>query len=145
MQRPSAAGRWLDANAKWFLPLLVVTVIGAGFFGVLAFDGYVRRLPPYRMAMQELRSNREANDILGPPIQPVGRMQANFTLGKVSSHANLTIPVQGTRAQGRLVVFATAAGDDWTLRTVTLNAGKPPRNLVIVSRDAGPQPPGAVH
>lgn len=139
MQRPTAAGRWLDRNAKWFVPLVIVAFIGlgaAGLYGFLRwFDGYMRSLPPYRMALQELRSNRDAALFLGPPVEAKGQIQGSFQINNSASNADLTIPVQGAIHKGALHVVATAVGDEWTLETVVLQVRDPQRRFVIVKED----------
>ena len=139
MERPTAAGRWLERNAKWFVPLAVIVCLGvcaAGVVGFLRwFDGYTRDLPPYRMALQKLRSHREAAPFLGPPIEARGQVQGEIKVNAAKSSANLAIPVQGSRHEGKLIVVATALGEDWTLHEVRLQVSKPERNFVIVREE----------
>ncbi len=139
MDRPTAAGRWIERNAKWVVPLLVVGFIGAATLGVIGLmnwlDGYMRGLPPYRMALQELRSHREAAQFLGSPIQAAGRLQGNVRTTNARSSANLVVPVQGEKHSGRLMVTATAEGEDWTLHRVTLEVTKPKRSFTIVREE----------
>ncbi|MEZ5397520.1 MAG: cytochrome c oxidase assembly factor Coa1 family protein [Bryobacterales bacterium] len=133
-------GRWLDRNAKWVIPVgigVFLGLAGLGIFGFLRwFDSFIRGQPSYRMALQELRSHREANEALGSPITAEGQIQGSWQRTGPRTVATYSVPVQGSRRTGRLLVQATAFGDDWTLERVTLQLRGPPGSIVIIAPSA---------
>ena len=85
------------------------------------------------MALQELRSHKEAARFLGPPIKTEGQLVGNIEVGLDRSQVGFYFPVQGALHEGKLYVVATAdKGDEWALRVVSLITSSPERGFTIV-------------
>lgn len=143
-------------GVRWGKVLLIVlgvlVVLGAavgvaGYFGYKFVERQVKESEPYRLAMDELRRNPQAAELLGE-IKETG-----FPLGRASEQAGgtgsavLSITVRGTKARATYVVTMTREGGVWRtsnsfLRTDDGRVVQLSRDPVAVADpDSGDEPP----
>ena len=107
---------WWSRNWKWVLPvgclgmLATCGCLGAVLFG--AVFGAIKNTGAYTEAVAIAISDSEVQAVLGPPIEtslPQGSV--NSSNGRTS--AELTIPLDGSKADGVLRVEAVDRGSGW--------------------------------
>lgn len=115
---------WLERNLKWVLPVgclsIVVAIVAFAGGIVLIVMAGMRSTWAYETALERVREHPAAIEALGEPIE-AGR----FTSGSVSvdgssGEADLSIPLRGSRAKGRLYVTAERVRGEWRLLALEL-------------------------
>lgn len=106
--------KWAIAGVAVWLALL--GLFAAIFFGVFAA---IRSSDVYQLALVKLNANEEATRMLGPPIEP-GFPMGSFSVSGPSGEAQLSIPVQGSKAKGTLYLEATREMGQWQFDRIEL-------------------------
>jgi Cytochrome oxidase complex assembly protein 1 len=105
---------WAVAGAAVWLALL--GLIAAIFFSVMAA---IKGSDVYRLALANLNANFEATQILGAPVEP-GFPMGSIRISGPSGEAELSIPVQGSKAKGTLYLQATKKMGQWHFDRIEL-------------------------
>jgi hypothetical protein len=108
----STKGRWVIG-----ISFVAVTLF---FFGVLAFVG---NSEVCQLAVKQAQSNSAVVEQLGSPIK-----QGLFVSGSIettgpSGHADVSIPVSGSKAKGTLYAVGSKSAGEWTFETLRLAVG----------------------
>jgi hypothetical protein len=105
---------WAIAGVVVWLAMIGVMV--ASFYGI---SSAIRNSDVYRGALERVNASQSAREALGFPIE------AGFPMGSVSvsgpsGEAQLSIPVQGSRASGTLYLQATRSMGRWQYDSIEL-------------------------
>lgn len=105
---------WAIAGAiVW---LAVIALVGSTVFGVMmAF----KSSEVYQQAIAKLNATPEAVQMLGAPVDP-GFPSGSMQINGPSGQAELSIPVQGSKAKGTLYVQATKEMGRWNFDRIEL-------------------------
>lgn len=94
--------------------VFVFVIVTACIVGVMfIIFSAMRSSDVYQQAMATLESNETAVAALGEPIKAGWFFSGSINVSTDSGNADLSIPVSGPRAKGRLVVIATKNSDGW--------------------------------
>ena len=132
VQQQQAPESWYQKNKFWtvILTYLSIMVLCSGCILVFYLGAYntVRNSPPYKKAVILLKANEEAMELLGEPIvTDMLQKGAKFDYSekkdekgriRYSGDAQFTIPIRGSKQDGRLFVKAIIENDKWTLKKV---------------------------
>ena len=110
---------WFRKNWMWVLPvggcltgiLLLVFGIGTAIFG---FSKLFTESAPYEYALNKASNNPQVIEYLGDNIESNGIMQGTISLKNNSGHANITIPLKGTKGKGSVTIIGTKKDGKWT-------------------------------
>lgn len=109
------------------LRIVVIVVFAVVLFGGGIFYFVMNLLKSsdaYAMAMETLRSDSRAVELLGEPIEdgmfPMGSVETSGSSG----YADLTISVSGPKGSGKLYVLANKWMDDWRPEEMVLVVGE---------------------
>ena len=138
---PLPRKNWFERNWKWFVPLtgtVFLTLLILFFVGIFFFVTKVMTSsPPYMMAMETAQQDPRAQELLGSPIKRRGWfVMGNFTSTGSTGRADLSIPVEGPKARGTLIVEAELHRDGWELLYLGLDTGNDRERLVMIGTDA---------
>ncbi|MEZ5323707.1 MAG: cytochrome c oxidase assembly factor Coa1 family protein [Verrucomicrobiales bacterium] len=101
-----------------------------GFAGIAAFAvaiaGFVfsmmKKSEPYQHAIAQVQTDSQAVAFLGEPIEPGWLVTGSINLSGSSGSADLSIPVEGSKASGRINVIASKSGGEWSYSVLRLTA-----------------------
>lgn len=100
-------------NWKWvvpvgcLVPIAFVLVLFATVFSIL------KSSVPYQAAMDSVRADCGAQEALGTPFAPGRFVSGSVNVSGPSGHADLSIPLSGSRGSGTLYVTATKTAGLW--------------------------------
>jgi len=104
-------------DGRWFVPLLVVSVLMAFalFVGSIVFGVFylMKSSDVYKMALVEAQTNEKSREALGPPINAGWYVTGNINMSGSSGHATLSIPVDGSKQGGTLYLEANKSAGQW--------------------------------
>lgn len=110
-------------------PRLAVTVAIAAFLTLIfAFMALfaalllktMRSSDAYQVAVSTAVHDSAVVAALGAPVEPGWYMTGQIQVSEAEGHANLTIPISGSRSSGALQVVADKAAGKWTFQTLTV-------------------------
>jgi hypothetical protein len=115
---------WFRRNAAWFIPTLVVVVLGACggcVFGIFQFAfGMIKGSDVYQDALGKARGNAAVVAELGEPVEERGFPTGNVSYSNADGDASLQIPIKGPKGQATIHVVATRSMGKWTYSTLTV-------------------------
>jgi hypothetical protein len=127
------SGRWMSwlNLAKWTkrkrwvpitLGILSVILIVAIFAYTLStgIEGMFRSSPVYSAALTKAQESPCVVNKLARPIVAKGMIGGNFSESSQDGSAELSIPVEGPRANGELIVSAKKVAGVWDIRSLEL-------------------------
>ncbi len=127
IEHHAAPGRPLFAAPEpwsWGARIAVGVVAFVGLVGLLTtvVFGFIRESVPYQRALAVVEIHPEALRVLGEPVEAGWYVLGSLETGRDHGHAELAIPVSGSRAEGTLSVFAWREEGDWTFEELELEA-----------------------
>ncbi|WAC62244.1 cytochrome c oxidase assembly factor Coa1 family protein [Pseudoxanthomonas sp. SL93] len=125
MQTTTPPATWWSRNWKWCVPVLaalLLALFAAFIFGILALVfGAMKSSGPYQHAMARAQADPAVTAALGTPIQAGWLVQGNFSSNGPDGEANLSIPLDGPKADGTLFVVAKKHAGEWRYETLAVN------------------------
>ncbi|BAV34155.1 hypothetical protein SCL_1857 [Sulfuricaulis limicola] len=106
---------------KWAIWGIIVIVFFICFFVAVFFfvSSALKSSDAYQLAYSRLEQSQEAVSVLGAPIT-TGMVQGNFQSSGPTGTAQLTVPVEGTKAKGMLYIDATKDMGAWRINRLEL-------------------------
>ncbi len=116
--------------------LLIVFIL---FIALIMFipRTVLRNSEVHAQAMDMLRANPQAVELLGEPIEAGRAVSGSVSTANGGGEAELWIPVSGPRDSGELVVEAVRIGGAWDFLKLELNVGGQSLNLFQTAYDPG--------
>lgn len=114
---------WWLLGCGGCLTLIVLGFLAGGaiFYGVMKV---IKSTEPYQTALAGATNSPEVQAELGTPIQPgfmvQGAVNSNISGGTTTETADLTIPLKGPKAAGRVHYAATKSDGKWDVRDFTV-------------------------
>ena len=109
---------WWQRNWKWFVPVGCVTALAlfaAFFFSIVFFVfSVIRHSDVYKDAFDKAKANPQVQAELGEPIREGWWLTGQVNATGASGHANLAIPLKGSRNDGTLFAVADKTAGEWT-------------------------------
>ncbi len=110
---------WFRRNWLWVVPaggcltiiLLFIFGIGAAIFGVTKL---FTESAPYTYALEQASNDARVIQFLGNPIESDGIIQGNISLSNNNGHADITIPIKGTKGSGSVTIIGEKEDGTWT-------------------------------
>ncbi len=110
---------WFRRNWLWVVPaggcltiiLLFIFGIGAAIFGVTKL---FTESAPYTYALEQASNDERVIQFLGNSIESDGIMQGNISLSNNNGHADITIPIKGTKGSGSVTIIGEKEDGTWT-------------------------------
>lgn len=127
---------WAIAGVVTWLAL-----IGLAAATVFAIDAAIRGSDVYRQAVARLGASAEATRLLGPPIEP-GFPMGSIRISGPSGEAELSIPVRGSHARGRIYLEATKQMGQWRFDRIELEVEGREERIDLDSGRTVPLPSG---
>lgn len=125
MHTTTPPATWWSRNWKWCVPVvaaLLLALFAAFIFGILALVfGAMKSSGPYQHAMARAQADPAVTAALGTPIQAGWLVQGNFSSNGPDGEANLSIPLDGPKADGTLFVVAKKHAGEWRYETLAVN------------------------
>ena len=128
---PAPAPGWWSRNWLWCVPAIVVTgaIFLAGFlFMVISLVfGAMKSSEPYKDSVAKALADPKVREALGTPVKDGFFFTGNINVTNDSGRAELDIPLEGPKNNGRLHVEGNKSGGVWTytVREVTIsNSGE---------------------
>lgn len=139
---PAQTG-WWQRNWKWLVPVLaalLLALFAAFVFGIVALIfGALTSSDPYRQAVARAKADPAVIAALGEPIATGWFVQGNISVNGGSGDADLSIPLDGKRADGTLYVVAEKRAGEWRYETLAVNVDGGER-IVLEDRTATTSP-----
>lgn len=144
---PPQQKSWFARNWKWLVPVgCLVPMMCCGVFGGVAYFGATKMIegsPVFTTALARANANPDVQAAMGTPLVPGFGLNGEVKEANGSGTADFTIPVKGSKAEGKLRVVATSKGGQWTYSVMELEAGAKTFNLLeeeVDPRDDLPPP-----
>ena len=139
---PPAQPNWFSRNWKWLLPVgCIVPMMCCGVFGAVAYFGASKMIqgsPVFLSAMVKANANAEVEATLGTPLSPGFGINGSMKEENGKGMADFSMPVEGPKGKGTLVVKARGNGGDWDYETLVIEAGGKRIDLLAAERAAPP-------
>jgi len=115
---------WWSRNWAWFIPAGCISALAllAGFVWlILSFvAGMMKSSDAYKQALARARANPAVVDALGQPIREGFFVSGSINVNGPSGHADLAIPIAGSRGQGTIFLVAHKAAGQWSYSTLVV-------------------------
>ncbi len=140
-----ARPNWWQRNWKWFVPVLaalLLALFAAFVFGIMALIfGALRSSDPYRQAVERAKADPAVVAALGEPIATGWFVQGNISVNGGSGDADLSIPLDGARADGTLYVVAEKHAGEWRYKMLAVKVEGGER--IVLETSPAPAPADA--
>ena len=144
----STKPNWWGRNWKWFVPVgcLGTLVLFAGFIGALWFGitGIMKGSESYQMAVTAAKENPKVIELLGQPIREGSLVSGNINEAGPSGHAELQIPLVGSKNNGNLFLVANKVMGKWAIQNLVLEVESTKERIKLVETPAS-QPNHSMH
>jgi hypothetical protein len=150
MQTPMGRKGWLSRNWKWVVGLLggvillscicavgAAGIAGAGVYGAFSL---LKNNPVYGQALDIVRGDRRAQQMLGTPIEAGWYIRGEISETGATGEADFSIPVSGPKGSGRIDVVAEKSRGEWTITLLQLVMDGTHERLLIIGEGAEPAP-----
>lgn len=131
---PAAPQGWFSRNWKWLVPVgCLVPMLCCGTFGAVTYFGASKMIQSsgvFTTALMKASANKDVQATLGTPLTPGLGMNGGFEEKNGRGTADFSMPLEGPKGKGTLVVKATGAGGEWTYETLEIEAGGKRINLL---------------
>jgi cytochrome oxidase complex assembly protein 1 len=120
---PPAEAQKSSGCLKWGLIGCGVVVLLIGVcVAVLALFvfGTVKRSHPYRAAVERAENDPRVKAVLGEPIETGWWVSGSVHVDNGNGNAELTIPLSGPKASGKLHAIATIENGDWKFERLSM-------------------------
>jgi hypothetical protein len=109
---------WFGRNWIWVVPVggcLTLIIIGLVFIGSIFFGvtKMFKSSTPYEYALEQASQNREVALILGNTSESDGMISGNISINNNSGIADFSIPIKGSKGEGRIFVVAEKRNGEW--------------------------------
>jgi len=116
---------WWSRNWKWVVPvggcltLIVIAIffIATVFYGV---SSVLKNSTPYQEAFEIASTNEQVLDALGAPIEQDGLFKGNINLQNDGGHADIEVPIKGSKGSAILHVVGIKENGAWDYSTITV-------------------------
>ena len=123
MQQPN----WFSRNWKWLVPVgCLVPMMCCGVFGFgtyFAVTKVIQASGAYAGALEQVNRNPEVAATLGTPVMPGLGMSGSVKEQNEGGSADFSVPINGSKGEGRMHVVAVREGGQWTFTTIDVVAG----------------------
>lgn len=133
-----SAESWWSHNWKWVVPvgclapvLLLLLVVATAF-------SFMKRSTPYTQALDSARVDCGVQQALGTPVEAGWMVSGSVNVSGPSGHAELAIPLQGSRAKGTLYVTATKAAGQWRFDLLQVGVEGRGERIDLLSKNRQP-------
>jgi|APLak6261678615_1056124.scaffolds.fasta_scaffold01350_3 hypothetical protein len=123
VQQPS----WFARNWKWLVPvgcvvpmLCCLSFVGVTYFGVTKM---IEGSSVFAQAMKQANENPEVAASLGTPLKTGLGVTGAYQDNNGSGSADFSVPVEGPKGKGTLVVKAEGRRGTWTFKELTVDVG----------------------
>jgi hypothetical protein len=131
---PPQQKNWFSRNWKWLVPLgCFGPLLCCGVFSAVASFGattMIESSPVFTTALARANANPDVQAAMGTPLVPGFGLNGSVDEKSGRGSARFTIPVKGSKAEGKLRVVATSKGGTWTYSVMELEAGAKTFNLL---------------
>jgi hypothetical protein len=131
---PAPARNWLEANARWILPLAVFTLTAvcavlawAVLWGLLSL---ARSTQPYKMAMLAVTADSRVTAALGTPVVDRFLVTGHFHVNGPSGRAEFALPIKGPIERATIYAVAVKSAGYWTFEELSVVVGRPPHERI---------------
>jgi hypothetical protein len=128
---------WLFNNWKWFIPVVIVGLLGLGVFTlsgglIYFFNGGLKSSPVYQEALVKAKANPLVIRELGEPIEAGRGVNGSIKTQNSSGEAKLEIPIHGARGKATIHLEAKKTAGQWkySVLQVVLDGQKQPIDLL---------------
>jgi hypothetical protein len=122
---PRQPKTWFGRNAKWFIPVLVVSaVLAVALFvgGILEFaHALMSSSEAYKTAVQRAEDSPALAERIGRPMHVGWFTAGSIHLNNDSGDAELSIRISGPRGNGRILVAAKKEHGRWSYQTMEVD------------------------
>jgi hypothetical protein len=124
---PAQQPGWFSRNWKWFLPVgCLVPMLCCGTFGAVTYLGVSKLItesPVFKLALEKAEKNPEVATTLGTPLHAGFGVSGSLNETNGDGNADFSIPLEGPKGKGSLVVRATGRNGKWDYATLQVEAG----------------------
>lgn len=130
---------WFERNWKWFVPtsvLLFLIVCSAVFSGIITLLFFsFRSSDVYSGAVEIVQSHDTAREVLGEPIRTKWYVTGEINISGSKGHAELAIPVYGTRRTGTVYLEAEKRNGTWYFDYLILHVHETGEKISLLDED----------
>lgn len=136
---------WFERNWKWFVPtsvLLFLAVCAVIFSGIitLVFVSFTSS-DVYSSAVEIVQSHDTAREVLGEPVRTKWYVTGEINISGSGGHAELAIPVYGTRRAGTVYLEAEKRSGQWYFDYLILHVHETGEKISLLDEeDRIPEP-----
>ena len=134
MNPPIKKPQWIRRNGKWFVPLVVILLMGCCLLGALAalldVFGSIRGSAVYQQGLTMVHRDERVRDELGAPIE-----SGWFYSGEINDEkAAIVFNISGPKGDGSVQIEGEQSGGIWTVTYLRVYTRGPvdERDIVIV-------------
>jgi hypothetical protein len=127
----ASAPNWFGRHWKWLVPVGCLTLLLVVLGGVLALVAFVfgmmKQAEPYQHGLAAASAHPAVVQALGTPLRGGLMLQGHIEVSDEDGSAELTIPIEGPRGEGKVYVVARKQGGPWVYDVLEADIGAPAR------------------
>jgi hypothetical protein len=136
---------WFSKNWKWLVGggCLSLMLCCGGFSAITFFAAtkMIQSSGAYAEALAMASQNPEVSAALGSPLTPGFGMSGSVNQTNDSGSADFTVPVNGSKGEGKMHVVASRSGGVWKFETIDVVAGGKTINVLAAEKKKDEPPP----
>ena len=130
---------WFRRNLAWFIPTLVLVVLGSCggcIFGIFSMVmGMIKGSDVYQDALVQARANVIVQAELGTPIQEGWMPSGNISTSGSSGEADMSIPIKGPKGDATIELVAIRTAGKWTYSTLQVTIAGNGKTIDLLAGD----------
>lgn len=140
-QRWDSVEHFKRVQKKWTIASLILLVVTMAFYVFLFLSIFVfatkslNQSQPTQMALQQMQTNSQVQDILGSSIHRDGSVSGSVNSENGSGSAKITIPVAGSNGQGKLHARACKTDTGWHIYRLVFTQDDSNTMIALPSED----------
>ena len=115
---PPPPRNWWQRNWKWFVPVgcgSLLALFALGIFLLVFFVfSVMRNTDVFRTALERAKASPEVQAELGEPVEEGWYLTGEVKTVGSSGHADISIPLKGSKKDGTLYAVADKEAGEWT-------------------------------
>lgn len=131
---PPAETSWIQRNAKWLIPVLLLALAGIVTAVFSVFVGFMKSSEPYRLALARAQASPAVIAVLGTPVDAGFLVLGNIHQTATAGQAQLEIPLRAPRGSGTLYVVAAKAGGAWQFEILIVQPTGSPQRIDLLAK-----------
>jgi cytochrome oxidase complex assembly protein 1 len=115
---------------------MLLLAAGFGFFITTMFFGAMKSSDAYKMALARAKADPRVTNALGSPIEDGFFASGTTNVSGTSGHADMTVPISGSKGKGTLYFVASKFAGQWTFSKLMVEMANTGQRIDLIEDPA---------